>query len=162
MTDDVKSGRRISKLNIDFILVCLMFVFFGIVFIQSQFLSQTAGLVPKFISGAALLLCIVQIIADIRKGNMKENSQAVEAVKPIQLKWYYMLVLLISYVVSLYLLGFIPSAFLFLLITPYILKHKKLKANFILATVTTVILYFIFVEIFYVQLPDGMLFDYLF
>jgi hypothetical protein len=162
MTDNVKSDRPMSKTTIDIILIAAMFIFFGIVFIQSMLLSETAGLVPKLTSGVALVLCIIQIVTDVRKRKAEKLSQDVEAVKPAKLRWYYMLLILISYVVSLYLIGFAPSAFLFLCITPYIMKHKKIKANFVLASVATIVLYYAFVKIFYVQLPSGLLIDYLF
>jgi hypothetical protein len=162
MTDNVKSDRPISKTTIDIILISVMFIFFAIVFIQSMLLSETAGLVPKLTSGVALVLCIIQIVNDVRKRNAEQLSQKVEVIEQAKLKWYYMLLILVSYVVSLYLLGFVISAFSFLCITPYIMKHKKIKANLILASAATIVLYYAFVQIFFVQLPSGLLIDYLF
>ena len=110
-----------------------------------------------------MALCAIQMVADFRKRKLELSGEAsVEEEKPAQLKWYYMLLILIAYIAGLYFIGFIPSALLFLLITPYIMQQKKIKLNIIVAIVATIVLYYVFVEIFYVRLPDGLILDYLF
>jgi hypothetical protein len=163
MSVSVKSDKRLTKTTIDIILVAAMFVFFAIIFFQALLLSKTAGLVPKLMSGVGMALCAIQMVADFRKRKLELSGEAsVEEEKPAQLKWYYMLLILIAYIAGLYFIGFIPSALLFLLITPYIMQQKKIKLNIIVAIVATIVLYYVFVEIFYVRLPDGLILDYLF
>lgn len=151
-----------TKTTIDIILLVVMFVFFGLIFIQTFYLSETAGLVPKLTSGVAMVLCAVQLLSDLKKRRLEAGSQSAVAAKPVQLRWYYLLLLLISYIAGLLLIGFIPAVLLFLIITPFMMKQKKVTLNLTVAIIATVILYFAFVEVFNVRLPEGLLFDYLF
>lgn len=162
MSSNVKDDKRLSTTTIDIILLVVMFAFFAMIFSESLFLSETAGLVPKLISGFAMILCVIQILVDIKKRKQELVTQPTEIAKPAQLRWYYLLAILIVYIACLFLLGFVPSVMLFLIITPYIMKQKRIALNIVIAIVATTVLYFAFVKIFRVQLPNGLIFDYLF
>lgn len=161
MSGNVKFPRQLSSTAINIILEVCMFIFAGMVFTESLGLSEMAGKVPKLVSALALLLCAAELYVDVKKFIAEQASQ-----NPVEdshkFRWYYMLIIVSVYAILLMGLGFIIATFTFLLLTPYFLNQKKWKVNFLLATVTTAILYYGFAEIFYVNLPSGLLFDYLF
>jgi hypothetical protein len=160
MSNDNQANRRLSKTTIDIILLLILAAFFGLILIQCRELTRTAALVPKLTASLALILCLIQIVAEVKKRN-KEKGAEPEKLKPANLRWYYLLGLILVYIVCLTQLGFVPAAILFLLVTPYILGQKKIRLNIAVALIATAVLYFAFVKIFHVTLPAGTLFDYL-
>jgi putative tricarboxylic transport membrane protein len=164
MSSNVKTPGRFSKTVVDIVLLVCTLVFVSIVFVQSLALSELAGLVPKLVSGVAIILCLVQLTVEAKKlkaGAAKQEAEPEEQ-PATTMRWYTMLMIVGIYIAGLELLGFAISTLLFLLITPYVMQQKKIKINIILAVVTTVIIYYGFVEVFYVRLPEGLLFEYLF
>lgn len=63
-----------------------------------------------------------------------------------------------AFVASIYMLGYIPSAFLFILITPLLLGYRK-KTIFLVASAVVIFIYLLFIEILKMKLPVGIFFS---
>ena len=66
--------------------------------------------------------------------------------------------MVVVFILCLMVLGFVASAFIYLLFVPYLMDHRKWKVNIVFSAVTTFVLYYSFVKIFHVRLPAGLLF----
>jgi len=68
------------------------------------------------------------------------------------------LVASIVFVISIYVIGYILSAFLFVFITPFLLGYRK-KSIFLTAFVVVGLIYALFVGILKLRLPVGIFFS---
>ena len=155
-----KSGGQMSRTTKDIILLVVITVFLASILYQCAALTKTAALVPRLISIAGLVLCGIQLVTEFKKRKREKSNGETEARRRVQLRWYFLLGLIILYMICLYLIGFVPSALLFLFVTPYIMKQKKITLNAIVAVVATTVLYFTFIKVFDVRLPAGILSGY--
>lgn len=64
----------------------------------------------------------------------------------------------IAFVISIYVLGYIPSAFLFIFISPLLLGYRK-KVIFVTASAVVGFIYLLFVQILKMKLPMGVFFS---
>ncbi len=158
---EAHQSPKMSSGTIDLIMVAIVCLFFAVIFVMSFFLSKTAGMVPKLISGLGLILCIIQAVqalrnmkAGTRQGEDDEKDNAHEGVR-----WYLHLLLVALYIVCFIMFGFIVATLAYLTLVPNLLGHKKWVTNIIFAVVTTGIVYYSFVNWFYVRLPLGLLFS---
>lgn len=148
-----KGKKRSSITSVNNVLLLVTFLLFILFFVNSLSLSKTAGLVPRLVTGAGIILCVVQVI--LQAGKVDDKSQEQE--KSQGLKWYIHLLLILLYLASLILIGFPISTFLYLAVLPALLGYKKWKVNLTFSVITTVILYYSFVNFFYVRLPEGII-----
>lgn len=136
------------------IILACMFVFFAVLLVMSQALGGTAGQVPRLMSGIGLILTVIEAFAQLRElGGEVQEQDAVEPA--VGLRWYYSLVALLSYIAILMPFGFVASTAVYLFLFPVVMGYRKWRVNLVFALVSTVILYFGFVQLFMVQLPEG-------
>lgn len=145
-----------GKMDLYFLLA-ITAVFF-LVFVLSFSLSKIAGTVPKLISGIGIVLCVF-VMAKNLFGKKPSNGDAekAESVAIQGVPVYKSLLLLIAYLVGMIILGFPISTFIFLAVLPIYLGNKNYRFNVIFSLVSTAVLYFVFVNLFYVRLPVGVL-----
>jgi putative tricarboxylic transport membrane protein len=142
----------------NFMVVCIMFALFVLVFILSFGLGPTTSRVSKVVCLIGMVLCILEIIVQLNGYKSPEVDKDEVLPKPQLIKWYYLFILLVLLYVSMNVLGFAVSSFLFLTFCPLILGYKKIKVILIYSVVTTAVLYFSFIKIFLIRLPAGILF----
>jgi Tripartite tricarboxylate transporter TctB family len=152
---DTKSNVAMPAGKVNLIILGLLLVFFTVLFIMSRILGGTAGRVPGIISGFGFVLTMIEIFAQVR--TMVNKTAKEEAAEPAMgLKWYYSLVMVLSYLVILMLFGFIISNLIYLFLCPVLLGYRKWHVNLVFTLVATVISYYCFVQLFMVQLPEGI------
>ena len=136
--------------------ICILAIF-AVIFTLALSLSYAAGQVPRLVTGLGLVLTIFDLVSQIKdlvKGNSDEAEERVNG-----LKWYFCVLIAATYLASLVILGFIISTLIFLFLVPAILKYRKWKVNVIFSLVATLLLYFCFVYVFSVRLPEGLIFS---
>ena len=155
---NTESKPRMNKVVVDTLIVAGIFVFLAVIFILSLQMGQNAGAVPRLIAGAGIVLCVIQIITQVKKlrAGVYETVESEGTMKQ-SLPWYWNLLLIIVFIICLMVLGFIVSTFLYLLLVPYLMDYKKWKVNIIFSIVTTGVLYYSFGTFFKVRLPAGLL-----
>ncbi len=153
---DTKSKAPVPARKANLIMLGCLLVFFAGLLIMSRMIGGNAGRVPAIMSGLGFILTVIELIAQIRsvaKGILKE-----EAGEPVSgLKWYYSLIVILSYIVILMLFGFIASTAIYLFVCPVLLGYRKWLVNLVFTMVSTIILYYGFVQLFMVQLPEGII-----
>lgn len=152
-------SRSATKMHIT-ISSCLL-VFFIFLFYMSYILGGTAGKVPLIMSGAGIILSALELLSLIK--TLKSQTTEGKPVEPnVGLKWYYSVVILITYIIVLMFFGFLASTLIYLFICPAILGYRKWVVNGIYSIAATVILYLSFVKLFMVRLPVGIIIENLF
>ncbi len=152
---DTETGASRSLRKTNILLLSCLFVFFAVLFVMSQALGGTAGQVPQLISGIGLVLTVIELIGQV--GALRNGSVEEDAVGPAGLRWYFSLVALLAYIAILMLFGFIVSTAIYLLVFPATMGYRKWRVNLVFALVSTAILYYGFVQLFMVRLPEGII-----
>jgi hypothetical protein len=160
MTSAVRPRRGIS---LDKAFILGIFLTFAVVFVLSFSLSRTAGGVPKLISACGMVLCALSFFMKPRIKKAMAQSEAVACVEAGSgLSFVKCLLFIAAYMVSMIVLGFLISTFLMLILFPLLLKYRNMKVAIPFSAITTAILYFTFVKLFYVRLSTGLLIDLIF
>lgn len=149
-----KSQKYDTKMHI--IIASGLLAFFIFLFILSYLLGGIAGQVPLLISGAGITLSVIELFS-LTKHLRSQTTGGKPPEPPAGMKWYYSVVILITYITILMLFGFLASTLLYLFICPAILGYKKWHVNAIFSITATVILYLSFVKLFMVRLPIGII-----
>lgn len=153
---DTKSKAPMSAKKANLIMLGFLLVFFAALFIMSQTIGGNAGRVPGIMSGLGFILTVIELIAQVRAA--AKGIPTEEAGEPVTgLKWYYSLIVILSYIIILMLFGFIASTAIYLFVCPVLLGYRKWLVNLVFTVVSTIILYYGFVQLFMVQLPEGII-----
>lgn len=117
------------------------------------------GFLP-FLTGIALmLLSLAVLIPAARSSKEKALSSGLFLEEGGSLKKVLLaLVVLVGFVLILNIAGYLLTCFLFILFTSRLLEPTKWWVSFIMALVTAVLTYIIFVVAMEVQLPRGILY----
>ncbi|HWQ40834.1 MAG TPA: tripartite tricarboxylate transporter TctB family protein [Desulfosporosinus sp.] len=164
MSNQMGGEKQFSKDLSQSIFLFLIFSFLVLFFVLANTLGETAGKVPKLITGIGIALCIIQFSNQqikrkikLDSDNQEEDAPPIQAESQQGLEWYKMLFLCIAYVVCLMTVGFEISSFLFLLLVPRIMGYKNWKKTVIFSLVSTLVLYYSFTVLFKVKLPQGLI-----
>ena len=135
------------------------------------------GLFPRILSAVVLILVLCVVVTKFRtpketaKSAGEEEKAEVDddgggtwstatpaGAKPV-VRWQGSLVWMVAYFVSIYLVGFWVATFLYALFVSRQIQNKSLKMTIAFALLTTVTLFVVFSTVFYVPLPEGLLFE---
>jgi Ca2+/Na+ antiporter len=145
--------------RMDLCFLGILTFFFALFFVMSFFLSRIAGTVPKLISGIALILCLIVLLKVYldkkRCQEEKEEEKQTESGQGIPV--FKTLLILVVYSISLLILGFPLSTFIVLALWPVMLGNKNYLKNIIFSLISTGVFYWIFVKLFFIRLPIGIL-----
>ncbi|MGE5604064.1 MAG: tripartite tricarboxylate transporter TctB family protein [Bacteroidota bacterium] len=152
--------KRGNKLELYFITALTLF--YLLLFIMSFYLSRIAGKVPKLICGIALVLCLFVFIKEFftKKPTVENAVKTAEANQGVP--FYKTLLILIVYTLGLLILGFPLSTLILLIFWPVMLGAKASWKSVAISLLSTGVLYIVFVQLFYVRLPVGILFTSIF
>lgn len=121
-----------------------------------------AGLFPILI-GLGIVICGLLLMIPREKSN-SEKEQPAQQQKQNLRKGLILMALLVAYPVSLKWLGFFITNFCFLSASGILIasnKSRRTNIYIVLASVaTTTVLLYIFQNLLYVMLPEGILFKY--
>lgn len=151
----VDMPKRGNKLELYFItaLTCFYLLFF----IMSFYLPRIAGKVPKLICGIAIILCLIVLVKELF--GKKKATEAAETVANQGIPFHKTLLVLVAYTVALLFFGFPLSTFGVLAFVPILLGAKNNWKNMVISFLSTGVLYLVFVKLFYVRLPMGIIFE---
>lgn len=114
--------------------------------------SSGPGSIPQLVAGALVLMVITLAVQFFRKG-YREGSLHDFLLHLFEKEVVILLITLSIYGFVLETLTFVPSTFLFLVSTMYLLERKQLKLKIAVSAGTVAALYFIFSTLFQVVLP---------
>lgn len=147
--------------NKDFVLGIIMIAFAVFMFVLTKGLPNTESqffdsrFMPYLVSIMSLLLGIVQIIKHL--GKESEHESIKKDFKTLAITT----VLLACYIFLYGQIGFIVASIVFLFLQIIILTPNYYKKNYVLygvlAVVTTLAIYYLFLILFKIKLPSGIL-----
>ena len=108
-----------------------------------------------------IMICSVAIgvkTYTTRRKIVTSEADASKETKKADRNFPIILGLSIAFVVSIYVLGYILSAFLFIFIAPLLLGYRK-KIIFVTASAVVGFIYLLFVQILKMKLPMGIFFS---
>jgi hypothetical protein len=124
-------------------------------FISSKDSNPTAALFPRLVSAAALLL----LACDLFLGGVKSGKPPVAKEEPEthpqSSAWLPAMGLQTGYLIFIYLIGFIPATFLFLLAAPWQMRYRRRPIIALHAILLTLAIFASFQWLFNVRLPKG-------
>jgi putative tricarboxylic transport membrane protein len=147
-----KSKQGLPLRTIHIIIGATIFVFFALMFLMSLSLRQTAAEVPLLVTGAGMFFSVIELFYLARETAPKEDAEP-----DTGLRWYYSLAIVATYICILMTLGFVASTLIYLFWCPVILGYRKWMVNAVFSLVSTAVLYYGFVDLFLVKLPEGIL-----
>ena len=152
--------KQFNKVYMDTIILAVISVLLAMEFIMSFSINPNAAQVPKMITGAGLVLCVIEAISQVKKiVTGKYETLKSEGAGHQTLSWYMNLVLIAGYIAALSTIGFIPSSLVYLVLMPALMGYRKWKVVIPFAVITTVVLYLSFTYAFRVELPLGILLE---
>lgn len=155
-----------KKNSLDVVFTTVMFAVFGLVLVSSYSLSRTAGSVPKIIGACGMILSVVSLLvkgkAKAARTVVKDESDAAEEPKAAGMSFWTISGLIVLYFALMVLFGFALSTLAMLALLPVAMGYRHYVTNIIFSVITTAILYFSFVKLFYVRLPNGLIIDLIF
>ncbi len=170
-------NRIVSKFNFEF---ALLVIIGGL---AVAFLAQTftypgviTGLFPRIVSTIVILMVLFLLVVKFRStGATSESDEeqmgdeeigawgkaSSERTHPM-MQWKISVLLMLAYFVLIYLIGFGIGTFLYAVAIPFLLQYKNRLVTVVFALVTSVALIVLFGTLFYVPLPQGLIFELLF
>jgi putative tricarboxylic transport membrane protein len=156
----MKFTPNLNRKQLDRLFTVAIIIVFAVVIIMTFSLSETAGSVPRLISIIGIILSVISLITDFKKGSVKEAKKDTDdSDEKHGISFSKCFAFIILYLVAMIFVGFIVSTLLMLIFMPILLNHKNLKADIIFAVITTAVFYLSFTYLFNVQLPVGKLFE---
>ena len=160
------------KPKMDLIAGIFLFVFSVIVYYASFSIKMLmvsrigSRFVPQLVAVAMGILSLVLVIQSLLRMKAGQKAARTEAGSPP--KWTFedyvpvwgTFITLIFYAVAFEPLGFIVSTTIYLLVQFFLLTSmvkRKYLVFLVSAVLTSVIVYFLFVKVFYLMLPEGIL-----
>lgn len=134
-------------------------ILFAVVLLLSFSLSKTAGSVPKLISVIGIILCVISLFSKPKQNKVSQESTESSSEEAQGISFIKSFGLIIAYLLSMIVLGFLVSTVLMLFSMSALLGYRKYKITVMFSVITTAILYSSFVYLFYVRLPVGLLFE---
>ncbi|GGK03445.1 hypothetical protein GCM10007063_27050 [Lentibacillus kapialis] len=132
---------------------------------QTVDLPERAAMFPTFVLGLLLFFSIAIIIMGVTKTIKEKKGDPVYYVeeeerlkfKTIKLPLVFLIILAI-YIVAMNFLGFFVTTTLLIVLTLYILHSRKLTTCIFTVFGTNLFIYFLFVFLLNVNLPQGIFF----
>lgn len=115
-------------------------------------ISNGPGSIPQLVAGLLILMVVALAVQFFRSG-YKEGSISQLLTYLFDKEVVILLITISIYGFILELLTFVPSTFLFLVSTMYLLERKQFKLKIVVSAGTVAALYFIFSTLFRVVLP---------
>jgi hypothetical protein len=167
-----------KKLIIDRIFLAVLIFFFAVILQQSMGLTRTAGLMPKLITITGIILCVLVLISGFVKeriapakseeqktgtaeheGGTKKGGDWQEMAKAggkKGLPLYITVFVSAAYLILFALFGFLIASVAVMLVVPLLLNYRKLMVVIPVAIISPAAIYFSFVYLFHVTLPEGL------
>lgn len=141
-----------------------MITIFSALFFNLTFsIGRTAGMFPRYVSGFVLLMIVYylvdKVIRAVRGNQVKAKAKRPAAAKD-GLSWIYSYALLIVFGLLIYTIGFGISTILYMIASPFLMKYRNLKVVIPVAVVLAAVIVFVFGKVFYIDIPQGILWEY--
>lgn len=140
----------------------MIIISIGLYFISSNFkiVGHSTGIFdaafwPKFLLGLLFILLCIQILKNITKIK-NEGKLSNISIKFSKKTLILSLLIIAVYIISIDVLGFILSTFLFQVIFLKILHEKKISIIIFVPTIITIICYILFIKVLFIPLPRGV------
>ncbi|MBP1931923.1 tripartite tricarboxylate transporter TctB family protein [Ammoniphilus resinae] len=159
-----------TKFTKDFFAALIFLVLGVLMFTESYKIKQLSfgieigsDFVPKLIAIGIMGMSLILLIQNARKKGLAKQAQATEKQqedKGMKVSFYGTIGLLTIYVTLLEKIGFVPMTMLYLFIQMNLLKSSSKKNQFLIAglsIICTLLVYYLFKNILYLMLPEGIL-----
>nr|WP_321305762.1 tripartite tricarboxylate transporter TctB family protein [uncultured Sphaerochaeta sp.] len=159
------STERRKRLPFEAVLALFMMLLVAAIVIDGFFIHELpmkALKYPIFCFSVFFATCVIEIIRSVRK--QKTLGEKVEA-KPIHhnLRNFSITVgLIVAYVIVMWLFGFIVSSIAITVGFTAIYRVQKNTIVNVVAAVVIITVYFVFSNVLYIFLPEGLLFKMIF
>lgn len=168
-----------KKLVTDRIFLVVLILFFSVILAQSMGLTRTAGLMPKLITIAGIILCVLVLISGFVKERIapakdeeqeagttenggddsKDWQEMAREGEKKGLPLYTTVLVSIGYLIIFVVCGFLVASIAVMLVIPLLLNYRKLVVVIPVAIISPMAIYFSFVYLFHVSLPTGLIFQ---
>lgn len=170
-------NRIVSKFNYEFALLIIIGGLAVSFFAQTfTYPGTIAGLFPRIVSTIVILMVLFLLVAKFRSKSAASESdeellddeevgtwgKSVSKHALPVMNWKISVLLMLGYFVLIYLIGFGIGTFLYAVAIPLLLQYKNKLVAVVFALVTAVALIVLFGTLFYVPLPQGLIFELLF
>jgi hypothetical protein len=166
-----------SQFDFESALLAIIAGFAAVFFLQTfTYRGTITGMFPRVLSAVVLVLIagfaaaklpiFRRRISSATVGTAVPECGAVDgsgltpAARPV-MRWEISLAWMLAYAALLYLVGFWVSSFLYALLLARQLKNRNLKVTVTFAALTAAVLFAAFTTLFYVPLPEGLIFELL-
>jgi len=152
--------RKNSKADI-VAATCLLLVSFLVFWISKDFPSSKTGIgvstFPKLLAGLLIIFSIVIIIQAIKNSSFSKKEPIFKEFKKGHKLIIAVIIILIIYIHTLEVLGFILSSFLLLITLMFIFGERRKIILLLVPLLFSVILYLVFSKMAMVFLPEGII-----
>lgn len=152
--------RKNSKADI-VAAICLLLVSFLVFWISKDFPSSKTGIgvstFPKLLAGLLIIFSIVIIIQAIKNSSFSKKEPIFKEFKKGHKLIIAVIIILIIYIQTLEVLGFILSSFLLLITLMFIFGERRKIILLLVPLLFSVILYLVFSKMAMVFLPEGII-----
>lgn len=142
-------------LTVDFCILVILAAVCLYMFFGGMPLDRETKMFPQIISAITFIFCMYAMAARLL-AKPKAEKKSKEAAKT-GIKHLLFTGVSIAYVLLLTPLGFIISSIALFIVLPVILGNKKFKVIIPMAIIATMLFYLIFKQLFFVNLPQGLL-----
>lgn len=152
--------RKNSKADI-VAAICLLLVSFLVFWISKDFPSSKTGIgvstFPKLLAGVLIIFSIIIIIQAIKNSSFSKKEPIFKEFKKGHKLIIAVIIILIIYIQTLEVLGFILSSFLLLITLMFIFGERRKIILLLVPLLFSVILYLVFSKMAMVFLPEGII-----
>lgn len=155
--------KKKKTLPLDALMAIIIMLFAGALAIDGfirQDLPADAVKYPIFVFCVIAIVGLSQVFSSLKASKGDDYKPA----KIFENKKNFIVVfgMIVSYIIVMYLLGFILSSIIFAIAVAAYFKYKHLIGFSIGAAIVFTGVYYVFVKLLYIFLPSGLLFDKLF
>lgn len=152
--------RKNSKADI-VAATCLLLVSFLVFWISKDFPSSKTGIgvstFPKLLAGVLIIFSIIIIIQAIKNSSFSKKEPIFKEFKKGHKLIIAVIIILIIYIQTLEVLGFILSSFLLLITLMFIFGERRKIILLVVPLLLSVVLYLVFSKMAMVFLPAGII-----
>jgi len=152
--------RRNSKADI-VAAICLLLVSFLVFWISKDFPPSKTGIgvstFPKLLAGLLIVFSIVIFIQAIKNSSFSKKETIFKEFKAGHKLIIAVIIILIIYIQTLEVLGFILSSFLLLITLMFIFGERRKIILLVVPLLFSVVLYLVFSKMAMVFLPEGII-----
>lgn len=145
-------------LNYEIIMPIVMIVFIVLFIVNVYSLPKVAKRAPLLVGSITLFFLLVQTYISILnnlKNNEEEKSKLSRGL--LKNKVLQLLLIMILYIAIMSYFGYFPSTIIMLVVTMWVIGEKQLLRITLVSVVFIIVFYIVFVKIFGLQPPAGLL-----